>query len=115
MSSAAKKLLKISDLARESGLPISTVRHYSNEGLLGTPRKTSKNMAYYDHDSIPKISLIKKLQDELYLPLKVIGKLLKPSEEDPSFEIYNLIVEVRKRLTGDLQAKERQCGGLVRA
>ena len=99
MSVAAKNPLKISELARECGLPISTIRHYINERLLGNPRKTSKNMAYYDHDSIPRISLIKKLQDELYLPLNVIGKLLKASDEDCSFEVYNRIVEVRKRLT----------------
>ena len=98
MTSVAKKLMKISDLASESGLPISTVRHYINEGLLGNPRKTSKNMAYYDRDSIPRISLIKRLQNELFLPLKVIKKLLL-AREDLSFGDYDIIVEVRKRLS----------------
>ena len=97
MATISKKLLKISELAEECGLPISTIRHYINEGLLENPRKTSKNMAYYDRDSIPKISLIKRLQDELYLPLKVIKRLLEGREE-LSFDDYDLFVEVRKRL-----------------
>ncbi len=97
MSSIAKKMLKISELAGECGLPVSTIRHYINEGLLGKPSKSSKNMAYYDRESIPKISFVKRLQDELFLPLRIIKKLLKDTDELP-FDDYNLIVEVRKRL-----------------
>jgi len=98
MPPLSKKQLKISDLSKESGLPVSTIRHYINEGLLGTPRKTSKNMAYYDRDSLAKIALIKSLQDELKLSLKEIKELLTASKGDPSYEAYNLVVEVKKRL-----------------
>lgn len=89
--------MKISELAGESGLPVSTVRHYINEGLLGEPRKKSRNMAYYHRDTLPKISLIKRLQEELFLPLNIIKKLFK-SANDLTFEEYNLLVEVRRRL-----------------
>lgn len=97
MGIIAKKKLKISELAEECGLPASTIRHYFNEGLLGKPKKSSRNMAYYDREYIPKISLIKHLQDELFLPLRVIKKLLKGTDK-LSFDDYNLILEVRKRL-----------------
>lgn len=97
MTTIAKKFLKISELAEAVGLPISTIRHYINEGLLGQPAKTSKNMAYYDKDTIPKISLIKRLQNELFLPLKVIKKLFS-SYEALSLDDYELIVDVKKRL-----------------
>lgn len=97
MATIAKKFLKIGELAEAVGLPISTIRHYINEGLLGEPAKTSKNMAYYDKEAIPKISLIKRLQNELFLPLKVIKKLFS-SNENLTFDDYELIVEVKRRL-----------------
>lgn len=104
--STKSTLLKISELARESGFPISTIRHYINEGLIGNPREKSRNMAYYDPEAVPRISLIKRLQDELFLPLKLIKKLLGPGS-DLSFEEYTLFLEVRDRLEehGDLLPK----------
>jgi DNA-binding transcriptional MerR regulator len=98
MPSEAKQMLKIGELAKESGFPVSTIRHYINEGLLGAPRKKSKNMAYYGRESIPRIGLIKRLQDELYLPLRLIKKILKPSSQSFSVEEMDLIIEVRQRL-----------------
>jgi len=97
MGALATNFLKIGELADACGLPISTIRHYINEGLLGKPQKTSKNMAYYDKDSIPKVSFIKQLQDELFLPLKVIKKLFF-SREELTYDDYELIMEVKRRL-----------------
>lgn len=96
MDSELGQLLKISELSHESGFPVSTIRHYINEGLLFAVKK-SKNMAYYDRQDIPRIHLVKKLQDELFLPLQVIKKLLS-CNGDLSFEEYDLFVEVRNRL-----------------
>jgi DNA-binding transcriptional MerR regulator len=94
---ARSGLLKIGELAKQSGLPISTIRHYVNEGLLGTPRKTARNMAYYDERSLERISLITRLKDELYLPLKVIKKLVE-AYEGLSLDEVNLLLEIRTRL-----------------
>jgi DNA-binding transcriptional MerR regulator len=90
-------LLKIGELAKRSGLPTSTIRHYVNEGLLGVPRKTARNMAYYDERSLEKISLITRLKEELYLPLKVIKKLLE-AYEGLSLNEVNLLLDIRARL-----------------
>ncbi len=98
MSSISRGMLKISELAEECGLPVSTIRHYVNEGLLGEPRKSSKNMAYYDPETIPRVSLIKRLQDEFFLPLSIIKKLFL-SDEELSFDDYDLIVEVKRKLS----------------
>ena len=51
MSAPAAELLKISELAERSGVPVATVRHYLREGLLPEPVKTSRNMAYYPPSS----------------------------------------------------------------
>lgn len=95
--SPVRGLLRIGELAAASDLPVSTVRHYAREGLLGEPLKTSRNMAYYPPQALQRIALVKSLQEELFLPLKVIGMLLQAFDElDPEDE--ELVLEVRARL-----------------
>ena len=77
MAEEARDLIKMSDLARRSGVPASTIKHYLREGLLPEPaRRTGRNMAYYDARIIPSIKTIKELQRTRFLPLKVIRQLL---------------------------------------
>ena len=45
------ELLRISELAQSSGVPVATIRHYLREELLPEPVKTSRNMAYYPPNS----------------------------------------------------------------
>ncbi len=75
-----QRLVRISDLARDSGVAVATIKHYMREGLLpGPARKTSRNMAYYDPRLAERVRTIKELQQRRYLPLKVIAELLEPS------------------------------------
>ncbi len=75
--------LKISELAEAAGVPVATVRHYLREGLLPEGRKTSRNMAYYPAEMVDRIRLIKLLQEERFMPLKVIRELLERQGGDP--------------------------------
>ena len=73
----AQKLYKISDLSRETGVSIPTIKFYMREGLLPAPTvKTGRNMAYYDHTFIDRIRVIKELQQKRFLPLDVIRAIL---------------------------------------
>jgi DNA-binding transcriptional MerR regulator len=77
--------VKMSILARLSGVPAATIKHYLREGLLPEPAvKTGRNMALYDPALAERIKQIKALQREHFLPLRVIKSVLdgKPSEED---------------------------------
>lgn len=82
MSAPAQELLKISELAERSGVPVATVRHYLREGLLPEPVKTSRNMAYYPPEFADRIKLIKRLQEERFMPLRVIRDALERSGGD---------------------------------
>ena len=73
-------LLRTRELAEASGVPTPTIKHYLREGLLPEPVKTSRNMAYYPPEFVDRIKLIKRLQEERYLPLKAIKNVL---DEDP--------------------------------
>jgi DNA-binding transcriptional MerR regulator len=73
-------LLKMSELAERSGVSAGTIKHYLREGLLPEPVRTSRNMAYYPPEFVERIRLIKRLQEERFMPLKLIKGVM---EEDP--------------------------------
>ena len=60
------------------------MRHYLREGLLPEPVKTSRNMAYYPPEFVERIRLIKQLQEERFMPLRVIRDLLDATTASPS-------------------------------
>jgi DNA-binding transcriptional MerR regulator len=72
-------LLKMSELAERSGVSPATIKHYLREGLLGGEErivKTSRNMAWYPPEFVDRLRMIKRLQEERFLPLKVIRDVL---------------------------------------
>lgn len=75
-------LFRISEIAERAEVPVATVRHYLREGLLGEPVRTSRNMAYYPPEFVERIRLIKQLQEERFMPLKVIRTLLDSADGD---------------------------------
>jgi DNA-binding transcriptional MerR regulator len=85
-------LLRMRELAEASGVPAPTIKHYLREGLLPEPVKTSRNMAYYPPEFVDRIKLIKRLQEERYLPLKAIKDVLDLRERSRTSA-----AEVRKR------------------
>jgi len=90
------------ELAEASGVPAPTIKHYLREGLLPEPVKTSRNMAYYPPEFVDRIRLIKRLQEERFLPLKAIRTLL---DEDP--ERAAALLELEDRILDRALADER--------
>jgi DNA-binding transcriptional MerR regulator len=86
-------LLKMKELAEASGVSAGTIKHYLREGLLPEPVKTSRNMAYYPLEFVERIRLIKQLQEERFMPLKVIKSMLN---DDP--ERARALVELEDRI-----------------
>jgi DNA-binding transcriptional MerR regulator len=71
--------LKMSELADASGVSAGTIKHYLREGLLGHEDgivRTSRNMAWYPPEYVERIRLIKRLQEERFLPLRLIKDAL---------------------------------------
>ncbi|HEX2467745.1 MAG TPA: MerR family transcriptional regulator [Solirubrobacterales bacterium] len=106
MSAPARELLKISELAERADVPVATVRHYLREGLLPEPVKTSRNMAYYPPEFVDRIRLIKQLQEERFMPLRVIRDLLDREEVEP--ERLRSMIELEDRILERALAGERE-------
>ena len=91
-----RELLKMSELAERSGVSAGTIRYYLREGLLGAGEdvlRTSRNMAYYPPEYVERIALIKRLQEERFMPLRVIKGAL---DDDP--ERVHALIELEDRI-----------------
>lgn len=88
-------LLRMGQLAEQSGVPAATIKHYLREGLLPAPVKTSRNSAWYAPEYVDRIKLIKRLQEERYLPLDVIGRILEnePDRVEERLELGDTLLE----------------------
>ncbi len=93
---ASDGMLKMSELAERSGVSSGTIKHYLREGLLGDRAevvRTSRNMAYYPELFVERVRLIKRLQEERFMPLRVIRDLIG---EDP--ERAARLIELEDRI-----------------
>ena len=90
---ASDGLLKMRDLAAASGVSAGTIRHYLREGLLPEPVKTSRNMAWYSPDFVDRIKLIKQLQEERFMPLRVIRELVGDDLERARAQLEERVLE----------------------
>jgi hypothetical protein len=84
-----KDNLLISDLAKETGVSVRTIRYYIMEGLLPSPQVRGR-YSVYDDTYLHRIRLIKILKDA-YLPLSKIRELLSnltPEEIKSTLENY---------------------------
>jgi DNA-binding transcriptional MerR regulator len=89
-------MLKMSELAERSGVSAGTIKHYLREGLLGGRDevvRTSRNMAYYPEEFVERIHLIKRLQEERFMPLRLIRQVVT---EDP--ERAARLIEIEDRI-----------------
>ena len=75
-------LLRMGELAEAAGVSAGTIKHYLREGLLPEPVKTSRNMAWYPREFVERVQLIKQLQEERFLPLKVIKEVLEQDQAE---------------------------------
>src|SRR5579875_4088186 len=94
----AEGMLKMSELAARAGVSAGTIKHYLREGLLGADDevvRTSRNMAYYPPAFVDRVRLIKRLQEERFMPLRVIRELMAadPERAERMIELEDRILE----------------------
>jgi DNA-binding transcriptional MerR regulator len=98
MSTVTDGMLRMSELAERSGVSAGTIKHYLREGLLGGEAdvlRTSRNMAYYPPEFVERIQLIKRLQEERFMPLRVIKEVVAddPQRAARLIELEDRIIE----------------------
>jgi DNA-binding transcriptional MerR regulator len=125
---------RMKDLCERTGLPRQAIHFYIQQGLLPEGKKTGHNMAYYAEEHVQRILLIRKLQEERFLPLRAIRAVLDEHAGDFSPAQRQLLDEVKAvaaaQLPGLLRSGQlvplapllaesglsaKDCEGLVRA
>jgi DNA-binding transcriptional MerR regulator len=97
-------MLKMSELAERSGVSPGTIKHYLREGLLGGEDeivRTSRNMAWYAPSLVERVKLIKRLQEDRFMPLKVIRGVV---ESDP--DRMRALIELEDRILEQAAASQ---------
>ncbi len=94
------KPLKMQHLVERTGVPRQVIHFYIQQGLVPEGKKTGRNMAYYDESHVERVALVRKLQHERFLPLKVIKAMLDQTDEAFSPSQKRLLSEVKEHLSG---------------
>jgi len=104
--------LKLKDLIKASGVSRETIQFYLRDGILPKPRKRNGAQADYNESYVNLIKLIKDLQENHFLPLGVIKKIVKQirkagPEEEQFFrlqsELFNPVNQYlsNREITGE--------------
>lgn len=75
--------MRISDLAREAGLPVATVKYYLREHLLPPGRPTARTQAEYDGTHLARLRLVRALVHVGGLSLAQVHAVLEALDADP--------------------------------
>lgn len=95
---------RMKDLCAQTGLQRQAVHFYIQQGLLPEGEKTGRNMAYYNQAHVERLRLIRRLQEEHFLPLKAIRAVLEAYEDDAEWSPgqRQFIEAVKQRLQDSL-------------
>lgn len=74
---AARRLLRIHEVAAELGLTPRTIRYYEEVGLLRPAARSEGSYRLYDADDLERLRFIKGLRDDAGFSLAEIGQLLE--------------------------------------
>lgn len=72
--------MNIGELSRLSGLPVKTIRYYSDVGLVPEADRSHSNYRRYDHDSLVRLEFVRTLR-ELGLDIATIKRVLDRGED----------------------------------
>lgn len=98
---------RMRDLCELTGLSRQAIHFYIQQGLVPEGRKTGRNMAWYGPEHVERLQLVRRLQEERYLPLKAIRALLAGETADLGPARRALLAEVGSRLDATLGATAR--------
>src|SRR5262245_24764303 len=97
---------RMQDLSERTGVPRQVVHFYIREGLLPEGHKTGRNMAYYGEEHLARIRLVRRLQEERFLPLRAIKALIDGGDAEFVPSQQRLLAEVKRELGAELRPSE---------
>src|ERR687892_2532999 len=82
--------MRISELSKEAGVSIPTIKFYLREGVLAPGRPTAPNQADYSEDHLRRLRLIRSLTEVGGLTLRQVHAVLE-AIDDESGPLHQLL------------------------
>lgn len=79
-TSASERLLRIQEVAEETGLTPRSIRYYEERGLLRPAARSEGAYRLYDASDLEQLRFIKGLRDDAGLSIADIGQILEDEE-----------------------------------
>src|SRR6202795_4709186 len=76
-SAPTTRLLRINEVAAETGLTARTIRYYEEVGLLEPAARSDGDYRLYDASDLDRLQFIRNLRDDAGFSLAQIGQLLE--------------------------------------
>src|SRR5882672_793904 len=99
MTDVAPRLLRIQEVAEDTGLTPRAIRYYEEVGLLAPAARSEGAYRLYDAEDLERLRFIRGLRDDAGFSLAEIGQLL----EDEAARTRN-----RQRFRGTTDVEERR-------
>jgi len=96
VSSSNQQLLRIDDLAHETGVTSRTIRFYNTQGLLPPPIMQGR-VAHYNQKHLLVLNIIKEFKEQQNFPLDVIKQLLEIRAQRGDVEMNLSLISVLHR------------------
>jgi DNA-binding transcriptional MerR regulator len=118
------RLLRINQVAAETGLTTRTIRYYEEMGLLEPAARSEGDYRLYDESDLERLQFIRSLRDDAGFSLAQIGQLLEDEHVrernreryrqsgDPD-ERRNLILDARSRADHQIEILEAKAARLA--
>lgn len=74
--------MRISELARQTALPVATIKFYLREELLPAGTPISKTQSEYDETHVQRLLLIRSLREIAGLPVATIATVLRAVDDE---------------------------------
>ncbi|MDF2979945.1 MAG: putative MerR-family transcriptional regulator [Actinomycetospora sp.] len=103
--------LTVSQLARRSGVPASTVRFYEQEGLLPA-RRSPSGYRLYDEVAVDRLAFIGTAKS-LGLPLPEIRRLLEPWQHGECSDVQHELLPLVEQRTAETRDRIRELRGFA--
>ena len=101
-AAAGAPRLRMKDLCAATGLSRQAIHFYIQQGLLAEGAKTGRNMAWYGPAHVERLQLIRRLQEERFLPLAAIRAMLADDTAALPPSQQGLLAEIAARLPTEL-------------
>lgn len=101
-AAAGAPRLRMKDLCAATGLSRQAIHFYIQQGLVAEGAKTGRNMAWYGPAHVERLRLIRRLQEERFLPLSAIRAMLADDTTALPASQQSLLAEIAARLPAEL-------------